>query len=153
MTAYHLVLVGCGAAKRDESAPAEDLYTSTYFGLKRRYAEAVGDGWAVLSAKHGVLRPDELIEPYDETIADVDVREWRARVCDEIATTVRARLPLDATPADATVTLLAGSDYTDPLRDWLAAKPYTVRYPFDHTAGIGEQMGLLSDAVDGGETA
>ena len=30
-----LVIVGCGAAKRDELTEAQDLYTSTYFAKKR----------------------------------------------------------------------------------------------------------------------
>lgn len=36
-------MIGCGQEKQDvESAvPAEELYTSSYFQLKKRYAEAV----------------------------------------------------------------------------------------------------------------
>jgi len=57
------VLVGCGAAKADEPREARNLYTSNYFALKRRLAEALtawaGDhqtsAWAILSAEHGVI--------------------------------------------------------------------------------------------------
>ena len=35
-----LVVVGCGAAKRDEPTVAKDLYTSTYFQKKREFASS-----------------------------------------------------------------------------------------------------------------
>jgi len=39
---------------------------SGYFRNLRTYAEATGERWRILSAKHGLLHPDETIEPYDE---------------------------------------------------------------------------------------
>jgi hypothetical protein len=80
-------LIGCGQQKQetDEPMPAKDLYTSTYFSCKRRYAETVSQpgedapdgtpGWTILSAKHDVLWPSLEIEPYDETIDDLAERE------------------------------------------------------------------------------
>lgn len=100
------VLVGCGAAKRDpgnpvdvheavigpdesfgqdwtdETGPAwkgKDLYTSTYFGVKRDFAEKATqwarqrDGWAwsILSAEHYILPPWKPVKPYDTTINDL----------------------------------------------------------------------------------
>jgi len=73
------VLVGCGQAKKDvdHAVPAEELYTSNYFELKKRYAEArsqpVDDapGWAVLSAEHGVIYPSNKYEPYETTVDDL----------------------------------------------------------------------------------
>ena len=99
-----LVLVGCGAAKRDPTDDAdlhaatiqpdetwgghdgplwraEDLYTSTYFQVKRELAETLthwtdaGEdtlgGWAVLSAEHGILPHWQPVAPYDTTIEDL----------------------------------------------------------------------------------
>lgn len=100
------VLVGCGAAKRDPEDPvdvheavvgpdepfgqdwtaetgpawkAKDLYTSTYFGVKRDFAEMAtqwarqrdGEAWAILSAEHYLLRPWEAVKPYDTTVDDI----------------------------------------------------------------------------------
>ncbi|WP_424016164.1 DUF6884 domain-containing protein (plasmid) [Halorientalis pallida] len=75
------MLVGCGDAKTDEPAEARDLYTSSYFVLKRRYAEAAvqwartadrrANAWAVLSAEHGILPARMEIEPYNTTINDL----------------------------------------------------------------------------------
>lgn len=77
------MLVGCGQQKRqtDGPVPAEDLYTSSYFTCKRRYAEArsytgtdAPDGtpsWMILSAKYDILYPSLKVEPYDRTIEDL----------------------------------------------------------------------------------
>jgi hypothetical protein len=37
-TRGRFVLIGCGAAKATESVEACDLYTSSYFAVKRQYA-------------------------------------------------------------------------------------------------------------------
>ena len=101
-----LVLVGCGKAKRDPTDPvdlhaacvgpdeplsnlpgadtgpawrAEDLYTSTYFGVKREFAEVVtawargydAGSWGVLSAEHGVVPNYRQLKPYDTSVADL----------------------------------------------------------------------------------
>ena len=60
-----IVLVGCVAQKQSSAAPARDLYISPLWRKRRRYAESTGMPWYVLSAEHGVLDPDEVIEPYD----------------------------------------------------------------------------------------
>lgn len=71
-----LVLVGCVKSKRDFGAPAKDLYTSDYFVKMRTYAEATGLPWFILSAEHGLIRPDEWLEPYERYLPDTS-REYR----------------------------------------------------------------------------
>lgn len=141
-----LVLVGCGAAKRDEPAPAKDLYTSTYFGLKHRYAEADGDRWAILSAEHGLLPPERRTESYDTVMDDVDAQQWARDVWRLLREYVPVMPPVGS--EDVVVTVLAGSDYVDPLRPFIQREPWRGRYPFDQTSGIGEQMGWLSAELD-----
>ena len=62
-------LVGCSKAKLRHPAPAQDLYCSPLFQLCRRWAEQHADAWAILSAHHGLVLPDQVIQPYDTTIA------------------------------------------------------------------------------------
>lgn len=132
-----VVLVGCGSAKRDEPAPARDLYTSTYFRLKREYAETVGDAWYVLSAEHGVVPPDRVLEPYDLSAADLTSEgrdEWARDVVDALEGRVG--------PDDELV-VLAGRDYVLPLR----RRGLSFARPLEGL-GIGEQMGWLREQVD-----
>lgn len=63
-----VVLIACSAGKSTAPAPARNLYTGQLFRASVRYADAAGLPWAVLSAKHGLLLPDDVIEPYDHTL-------------------------------------------------------------------------------------
>jgi hypothetical protein len=77
------VLVSCGAKKLDHPAPAADLYTSPLFGNARSYAEASGHPWFILSARHGLVEPGTVLEPYDTTLTDLTPEEreaWASRV-------------------------------------------------------------------------
>ncbi len=64
-------LVGCVKTKWIHPAPAQDLYISTLFKGRRRYVEKSCDRWFVLSAKHGLVDPLEVIEPYDVALTDM----------------------------------------------------------------------------------
>ena len=80
MTASTVILVGCTKTKRAERSAARDLYDpSDLFRRRRSYAEATGLPWGILSAGCAVLDPDQLVDPYDMTIAQrrlVDPRGW-----------------------------------------------------------------------------
>lgn len=74
-----IVLIGCGKTKLDHAAPAKDLYTGPLFRKARAWAERVGDEWAILSAKHHLVMPDQVIEPYDLCLEDLKpdyYRQW-----------------------------------------------------------------------------
>lgn len=64
-------LVSCGGKKRDTASPARDLYIGDLFTKSKTWVEAFCDEWAILSAKHYLLMPDEVIEPYDLKLGDV----------------------------------------------------------------------------------
>lgn len=162
------VFVGCGAAKQDATVPARELYTSNYFGLKREYAETVGDSWAILSALHGVVEPNESISPYNVTIDDypidgdersqvehTTVDEWAAAVLGDVERRIR-KPGQDGRQPDRLV-ILAGRKYVEPLRDGFGSLAvehgFETVYPFDHTSGIGEQMGWLSEQIEAVESA
>jgi len=89
-TAYFVVpkprrigLVGCVKSKRDRPSPARDLYTSPLFRGRRRHVEQTCDRWFVLSAKHGLVDPDTVLEPYDQTLkraGRAERQRWSAAV-------------------------------------------------------------------------
>jgi hypothetical protein len=81
-------LVACVAAKLDHAAEARDLYISPWFRKARAYVERTGSPWLLLSAKHGLIAPGAVIEPYDATLGTMCAharRLWGARVLDELA--------------------------------------------------------------------
>src|SRR5947208_14296482 len=61
-------LVGCVKLKRDHATPAADLYISALFAGRGRWVAQTCDRWFILSAKHGLVAPEQVLEPYDETL-------------------------------------------------------------------------------------
>ena len=100
-------LVGCVKSKRSVPSPAADLYVSTLFEGRRRFVERTCDRWFILSAKHGLLEPDAIVEPYDESLVgapNADRRRWAQRVLAQIDS---LGLEMDSTVFE----LHAGADY------------------------------------------
>jgi len=63
-------LVSCSKAKLAEPAPARALYEPSYvFARSKVYVEQRCDAWWILSAKHGLVHPDTVLAPYDETLS------------------------------------------------------------------------------------
>jgi hypothetical protein len=76
-------LVGCVKSKQSRAAPAQELYTSPLFRGRRAWVERTCDCWFILSAKHGLVEPDRVLGPYDETLMNLPRaarRSWSAWV-------------------------------------------------------------------------
>lgn len=120
-----LVLVGCVKRKLDVPAPAKDLYTSTLFRKERAYAEQAGARWFVLSAEHGLVDPEQVLEPYDLRLSKTSRdyrRAWGARVVKQLGEAV-------GTVAGLTIEVHAGSAYADAIRGLLSGEGATVIEP------------------------
>jgi hypothetical protein len=102
-------LVGCVKQKRAVAASAEDLYTSPLFCGRRRYVERTCDDWFILSAKHGLVDKDQVLEPYDVTLKTASTgerRQWSRGVLAALG----ARL---GDLSSMTFEIHAGSEYRD----------------------------------------
>jgi hypothetical protein len=132
------VLIGCGSAKTTEPCAAKDLYTGSLFRYRRRYAERFGtDGWMILSAKHGLVYPDTLVEPYDLRVSML-TRAERQVWADGVGEQIR-RLHLMNTKAE----IHAGMEYRQPLAHWLV----DWGRPLQHM-GIGQQLRWYKQKMD-----
>jgi hypothetical protein len=59
------------------------MYTSTLFRKMMAYAERlIPKSTFILSAKYGLLHPDTVIEPYEQTLKRMKAREREARAID-----------------------------------------------------------------------
>lgn len=124
-------LISCTGTKRDHEAPARMLYDeSAYFRKMRAWAESRGDEWYILSAKHGLLSPNELIAPYDERGLSEEQAEQIAFELDERAIN--------------RVYVCAGRDYLNTLTPALEAAYIDVVDPFGGLQ-IGERMRKLDE--------
>ena len=68
-------LVSCVKTKSDVPCKSRDLYTSALFQKSRKIAEFEGDKWFILSAKYGLLSPEEVVCPYNETLIKMPKKE------------------------------------------------------------------------------
>ena len=133
-------LVSCVGVKRAVSAPAKDLYQSDWFIKARRYVEAIGCPWFILSAKHGLISPDEVTAPYEQTLNTMGVSERRnwARI-------VQKQMD-EHMPNASHIVVLAGARYREFLMDYLRRRADTVDVPMVGLR-IGEQLGWLGSHV------
>lgn len=106
---HTLTLVSCCGPKIDCIAPARELYRSTMFQKSARWAERNGDNWLVLSARHGLVRPEEMLEPYDQTLKAMTKAQrdaWASHVASQLRAWAAGR-----NVTSLHVTLLAGPAY------------------------------------------
>jgi hypothetical protein len=109
---HHVVIIGCGKAKASSAREARELYTGSLFRARRRFAEATSSDWFILSARHGLLSPGVVVEPYELRITDLSKFE-RAELIARAAWSIVNALPLSGFMVS--VDVHAGADYAEPL--------------------------------------
>jgi len=131
-------LVACVKSKQTKSAPAKDLYTSALFKKTKAYAQKNSRSWYILSAKYGLLEPDEIIAPYEKTLKTMPSREryaWAKRVLAALDTRLQP---------DDRVILLAGETYREHLVPALQAEGHEVLIPLQGLS-FGKQLQWLTE--------
>lgn len=120
-----LCLVSCVATKLTQVALAKDLYISDWFKKARRVVETEGWRWFVLSAKHGLLDPEEPIAPYEKTLDTMSAaeRRWWAS---EVWTALEPHLA-----EVRSVVFFAGRKYREHLESRLRGHGLDVQVPME----------------------
>jgi hypothetical protein len=139
-----ICLVSCGAHKLNMPSPAHSLYNSELFLAARNFARRAGDRWFILSAKHWLLPPDQVIAPYDEALADKSLEEkaiWAKKVFEQIEALAEP---------NARLIFLAGATYREPLEELLSGKGYECVAPLQGLP-IGRQLRWLQRAASEAE--
>jgi 5'-3' exonuclease len=134
-------LVSCSAEKADFECNAKDLYTSALFRKSRAWAERQGHRWYILSAKHGLLPPETVVGPYDESLkvaSKEDRKVWGERAVQQLKSVA-------APPAR--IFLLAGSSYSDAITRELNHLGYRVVQPLQGMS-IGKRLQWLNRAIE-----
>lgn len=120
-----IALVSCVATKRPGKHAARDLYVSAWFKKVRQHVERAGLTWYILSAKYGLVVPDQEIEAYEMTLNNMclqDRRAWAHDVIGQIA---------EQLPDHDRIVLFAGARYREFLEPLLAAQGAKVQVPMD----------------------
>jgi hypothetical protein len=139
---YHVALVACTSMKRSRPSAAKCLYNSPWFNKARRWAEKYADRWYILSARHYLLHPGQVVWPYSRSLnampAD-DRRRWAIRVYDALRSVTH--------PDRAFVTILAGRHYREHLEERLVLDGYRVNVPM-RGMRIGQQLVWLNERLE-----
>jgi len=107
-----LALISCTKKKASRACRAADLYApSTFFRLAHEYARRNASDIAILSAKHGLLRPSDVVEPYEQTLATASAAE-RQRWARDVH---RQLLTAPEYMRSGTILWLAGESYRSEL--------------------------------------
>ncbi len=134
-----IVLISCVKEKLKIPAKAKDLYISDLFKKSYRYAQLLKpDNIFILSAKYGLLEPEQIIEPYNETLKDkssTEIKEWSRRVISELD----EKIDIDKSE----IIILAGSKYYKYLL------PYIKNYKLPlGTLPFGSRLSFLKKQIE-----
>ena len=137
----HVVLVGCSRTKAPAAEPAQELFRGQGFRRARAHAIESGVPWFVLSAKYGLLAPDDVVGPYDVYLPDRSP-QYRAAWGEWVVTQLAERQTLDG----ARVEVHASAAYAGPLREPLRSRGATLHEPL---AGLrqGERLAWYGAGV------
>ena len=123
-----VVLVGSSGATGEESDAAGRLFRSDGFARAREHAVHSRLPWFVLSAKHGLLDPDDVISPFEVQIDDQSAA-YRTAWGEWVVAQLADRVQLDG----VTVEVHGGVDFAQPLRQPLTRRGAVLDIPLPGT--------------------
>ncbi|MGY3235640.1 hypothetical protein ACVMAJ_002530 [Bradyrhizobium sp. USDA 4448] len=131
-------LISCSKSKGGHRDIARDMYVSPLYRKSVQLAELWGVPFYILSAKYGLLHPDELIEPYEQTLKTATKKEkqdWAQRVDRQLRELPRKQF-----------IVLAGDDYFAPLVEAGSSEPLNYFAPM-RSLSLGTRLSFLNEAI------
>lgn len=134
-----IALISCTKLKENVPCEAGKMYLkSALFNKASRYVEQNNyDDWFILSAKHGLLPKEQIIEPYDITLNNMkssERKEWSLTVLKQLEERLKGRYSID---------FYAGKRYREKLIPELEKKGIVCNIPLEGK-GIGQQLGFYT---------
>jgi hypothetical protein len=119
-----VLLLASSGATAEAPAPAAGLFRSAGFARARNRAAGSGAPWFVLSAKHGLLDPDDVVGPFELRLGDRSPG-FRTAWGEWVVAQLAERVPLEG----AVVEVHGGVDFAQPLRHPLARRGAALEIP------------------------
>ena len=143
-----ICLISCVSQKTNYKNPCKDLYISPLFKKTWAYVSQIErpHGVYILSALHGLIRYDAVIEPYDKTLLDMskeECLEWAEKVKKQLTETF---VKDGRTLEDYQFQIFAGSKYYENLLDFFPDKELVFG-----TLPIGKRLGALTTSLRTGK--
>jgi len=139
--AYCHALISCSKSKGGHSAFARNMYVSPLYRKSVMVAEGWGLSFSILSAKYGLLDPEETIEPYDLTLKGASKQfkaEWARKVDAQIRSSIDPKKQL---------IVLAGDDYYVPLIEAGAADRASNFFAPMRGLSLGNRLVFLNQCI------
>lgn len=112
-----VVLIGSSGGVATAPCPAAELFTSPGFVAARDLAIGAGERWFVLSARHGLLDPDDVVGPFENQLGDRPLG-YRKAWGEWVAAQLADRMWLSG----LVVEVHGGVDFAQPLRQPLGRR-------------------------------
>ncbi|MEK4884586.1 DUF6884 domain-containing protein [Bacillus sp. FSL W8-1127] len=142
-------IIPCGKRKiwdqHPEAGPvrADAAYIGIFHGLCQNYARLFFDHWGILSAKHGLLLPDDIVPGnYDLSFSD----HHRKSEMIEISQ-LREQAEVKGAAAVDVVVMLGGKKFQPILRE-MFPECHDIQFPLQGSRGIGDMQKRLKDAIE-----
>ena len=123
MISKDVLLISCGKHKKTVPCKAKEMYVSERFIRLKQIAEKSGNNWYILSAKYGLLSPEQIIEPYDLRLSKCSaqyLKQWAGQVMKEISKYGK----------DTFFLIMADKEYAQFIVPLLANQGYMISSPF-----------------------
>jgi hypothetical protein len=129
------ILLACVPQMNAKPMAARDLFRSELFRRRRRYAEASGAPWWIVSTEYGLVAPDEVIAPHDTRITRLQTSA-RRQLGDRVATDLEREL---GTLAEKHLEIHAGAEFVRALGPALRDRGAHLTRPLEGLR-IGKQL-------------
>jgi hypothetical protein len=133
-------LISCSKSKSGHRDIARNMYVSPLYRKSVMVAEGWGLSFSILSAKYGLLDPDETIEPYELTLKGAPKQfksEWAIKVDEQIRAAIDPKKHL---------IVLAGDDYYAPLVEAGKGRPLDFLAPMQGLS-LGNRLVFLNQCI------
>lgn len=153
-----IVLVEGSVPRRSEPCPAREMYESPLTTRRLQLASHIvpPNRVFVLSAGHGLVPPDKIIEPHSERLSSMTTKEkerWVEQVVDEIRHRMESRFDPHFRTAgifaerlrSVDIWLFSGATCARILRDWVGSM-WSFCEPMSKLS-VGMQLDLLGKAI------
>lgn len=135
-------ILPCTKSKYSEKMPARELFSkSNYFSLLREYAARKGyEKIFVASTKYGLIKLDDVIEPYDVALTAAQTTEWAKEIVEKL---------LQEVPDLEKVVLLTAEPQSKKIKRFLnrVAPGVAVEEPLRDAGRIGMRMQFLREQI------
>ena len=135
-----IALISCTKLKQSYPCEAQEMYLLSQLFKKASYyiKQQNYDKWFILSAKYGLLNPNDIIEPYDLTLSNMkseDIKKWSEKIFNQLVI-----YNIDE------IDFYTGEKYRKYLISLLKEKNIICNIPLKGL-GIGQQLKFYKEAI------